>query len=101
MTTPALTSKQRAHLRSLAHDLDPIVRVGKEGLTDAVVNATKEAFNTRELVKVRVLDAASAPIREVGDALAEQVDDAQIVQIIGSIVVLYRPDPDQPEIELP
>lgn len=101
MTSSALTSKQRAHLRALSHDLDPVVRVGKGGLTDAVVNATEEAFNTRELVKVRVLDAASASIRDTGDALAEHIDEAQVVHVIGSIVVLYRPHPDQPVIELP
>jgi RNA-binding protein len=101
MSRSPLTSKQRAHLRSLSHDLDPVVRVGKGGLTEPVVTAAREAFNTRELVKVRVLDAAAEGIREVGEHLAEQIDDAMLVQVIGSIVILFRPHPDDPVIELP
>ncbi len=101
MSRTPLTSKQRAHLRSLSHDLDPVVRVGKDGLTEAVVNATNEAFNTRELVKVRVLDAATEEIREVGETLVEQIDDAMLVQVIGHIAILFRPDADDPAIELP
>jgi len=99
--TPRLTAKQRAHLRALAHDLDPLVRVGKDGLTDAVVSAAKEAFNTRELLKARVLDAAAEDVRDVAHALAEQLDDVQVVQVIGHVAILYRPDPDAPQIEIP
>jgi len=95
-----LTSKQRAHLRSLAHALDPVVRVGKDGLTEAVIAAAEEAFNTRELLKARVLDAAGEDVRDVAHALAEQLDDVQVVQVIGHVAILYRPDPDAPQIEL-
>lgn len=98
---PRLTSKQRAHLRSLAHDLDPVVRVGKDGLSDAVVDAAEEAFNTRELLKARVLDNAMEGARDVAHALAERLDDVQVVQVIGHVAILYRPDPDAPQIELP
>lgn len=101
MSRSPLTSKQRAHLRSLSHELDPVVRVGKEGLTEPVVQATREAFNTRELVKVRVLDAATEGIREVGEHLADQIDDTMLVQVIGSIVLLFRRHPEDPVIELP
>ena len=100
-TTPRLTSKQRARLRSLAHDLDPVVRVGKDGLTNAVIDAAEEAFNTRELLKARVLDAAMEDARDVAHALAERLDDVQVVQVIGHVAILYRPDPDDPQIELP
>lgn len=96
-----LTSKQRAHLRSLAHDLDPVVRVGKDGLTEAVITAVKEAFNTRELLKARVLDAAMEDARSAAHALAEHLDNVQVVQVIGHVAILYRPDPEAPEIELP
>lgn len=98
---PRLTSKQRAHLRALAHELDPVVRVGKEGLTEAVVAAAEEAFNTRELLKARVLDAALEDARGVAHALAERLDGVRVVQVIGHIAILYRPDPDAPQIELP
>lgn len=100
-TAPRLTSKQRARLRSLAHDLDPVVRVGKDGLTDAVIDAAEEAFNTRELLKARVLDAAMEDARDVAHALADRLDGVRVVQVIGHVAILYRPHPDDPQIELP
>jgi len=100
-TPSRLTSKQRAHLRSLAHTLDPVVRVGKEGLTEAVVSAVEEAFNTRELLKARILDAAAEDARYVAHALAERLDNTHVVQVVGHVAILYRPDPDDPRIEIP
>jgi RNA-binding protein len=96
-----LTSKQRAHLRSLAHDLKPIIQVGVEGVTDALLNTVEEAFNTRELLKVKVLEGAPDDARETADRIADGLDDVHVAQTIGRTVVLYRPDPDDPEIELP
>ena len=96
-----LTPKQRAHLRSLAHHLKPILHVGKEGLSDAAVTAVEQAFNTRELLKVKVTDGAPLSAREAGDQIAERVDGAHHVQTIGRTVVLYRADPENPEIKLP
>jgi RNA-binding protein len=65
-----LTSKQRAYLRSLAQRLRPVVFVGKEGISDAVVQAASEALAAHELIKIRVLRgsplAASAAIAGVG-----------------------------------
>ena len=96
-----LTAKQRAHLRSLAHHLKPIFHVGKEGVTEAAVRAVKEAFNTRELLKVKVQEAAPVDVREAGAALAERLGDAHLVQTIGRTAVLFRPHPERPEIHLP
>ena len=97
----ALTPKQRAYLKSLAHPLKPILQIGKEGVTDAVVSTVDGAFRTRELLKVKVLETSPAEAREVGGALAEQVQGAQLVQVIGRTVVLYRRHPTQREITLP
>jgi RNA-binding protein len=96
-----LTSKQRAHLRALAHHLKPVVQIGKEGVTDASVRSAQEAFNTRELVKVKVQEAAPIPAREAAQELASRVDQATLVAAIGRTAILYRPDPEKPEIELP
>ncbi|MEX2465691.1 MAG: YhbY family RNA-binding protein [Gemmatimonadota bacterium] len=93
-----LTSKQRAELRRLAHRLKPVVIVGNDGVTDAVVQSVREAFNTRELLKVKSLDSASSPIRELADAITAAIGDAHTVQTIGRTAVLYRPDPDEPEL---
>jgi RNA-binding protein len=95
-----LSPKQRAHLRSLAHHLKPILHVGKEGVSDSAVAAVESAFNTRELLKVKVTDGAPLTAREVGDRIAERIDGAHHVQTIGRTVVLYRADPEAPEIKL-
>lgn len=93
-----LTSKQRAFLRGEAHHLKPVVQIGKEGVTEATLQAVGEAFNTRELLKVRVLDNALLDVRTVGHAIAEALDDVELIQTIGHIAVLYRPDPDAPKL---
>jgi RNA-binding protein len=96
-----LTAKQRAHLRSLAHHLKPVLHVGREGLTDTVIQAVRDAFNHRELLKVKVAEAAPLSAREAGDRLAGEVEGAEHVQTIGRTVVLYRAHPEEPEIQLP
>ena len=96
-----LTSKQRAHLRSLAHGQDPLIHIGKEGLTDAVEQAIEEAFNTRELVTIRVLDNAPREVRDLAEAVAGTLDDVLVVETRGGTALFYRPHPDEPEITLP
>ncbi len=96
-----LTPKQRAHLRSLAHHLKPVLHVGKEGVTDASVRSLEDAFNTRELLKVKVQEAAPADVREAGAELAARIEGAHLVQTIGRTAVLYRAHPERPEIRLP
>lgn len=96
-----LTTKQRAYLKSLAHSLKPVHQIGKDGVTDRALTAVGEAFNTREVLKVKVLDSAPAGVHETANELAARLENAQLVQVIGRTIVLYRPDPDDPEIELP
>ena len=96
-----LTSKQRAHLRALAHHLKPVVHIGAGGLTDASVQSILDALNTRELLKVKVLETAPEGARQTGDAIARSVEGAHVAQTIGRTVVLYRRHPDKPEIRLP
>lgn len=96
-----LTSKQRAHLRSLAHPLKPVVHIGKEGVSESTVNAVQEALNTRELLKIRVLDAAPLDAAGTGRALVEEIGNAALVQVIGHVFVIYRPFPEKPEIRIP
>lgn len=97
----SLTSKQRAHLRSLAHHLSPIAQVGTAGVTPAALQNLREAFNTRELLKVKVLENAPEGPRETADALVAALEDVHVAQTIGRTIVLYRPHPDDPEIVLP
>lgn len=97
----ALTSKQRAHLRKLAHHLKPVVLVGTDGVTPAVLESIMEAFNTRELLKVKLQESAPLNVREAADGISDRLDHVHAVQTIGRTAILYRPDPDDPEIELP
>ncbi len=95
-----MTSKQRAYLKSLASSLDPIFQVGKSSLTPQVTEAIGEAFNTRELIKVAVLKNCLDDPREIAEMVAERTH-SQVVQVIGKKIVLYKPDKDNPRIQLP
>lgn len=96
----SMTSKQRAYLKSLASSLDPIFQVGKSSLTPQVTEAIGEAFNTRELIKVAVLKNCLDDPREIAEMIAERTH-SQVVQVIGKKIVLYKPDRDNPKIQLP
>jgi RNA-binding protein len=98
---PNLTSKQRAHLRSLAHHLKPVAHIGADGLSEATLRGIQEAFNTRELLKVKVLESAPERARETGDAIAASLAGVHVAQTIGRTLVLYRRHPEKPEIQLP
>lgn len=95
-----MTSKQRAYLKSLASNLDPIFQVGKSSLTPQVTDAIGEAFNTRELIKIAVLKNCMDDPREIAEMVAERTH-SQVVQVIGKKIVLYKPDRDNPRIQLP
>ena len=97
----SLRSKQRAHLRSLAHSLKPILQVGSEGVSDALLHSVEEAFHTRELMKVKVQRGASTRAREVADEIVARLAGVEVVQTIGRTIALYRPFPEKPEIPLP
>lgn len=84
-----LTSKQRAQLRSLANGLDTIIQVGKEGITDGVVQQLDSALTARELVKGHVLENCPLTAREACQDLAQKTE-SHPVQVIGSRFVLYR-----------
>lgn len=96
-----LSAKQRMKLKGLAHSLKPLLFIGKEGVTESAVRAVEAAFNTREILKVKVQDGAPESAGESGEILASRVSGAHLVQVIGRTVVLYRPHPDAPKIELP
>lgn len=95
-----LTGKQRRHLRALAHHLNPVVMVGRSGLTDAVVASVDAALAQHELVKLRVDADAPEDRHEVAEALEARLH-AACVQVIGHVLVLYRYNPEGQKIELP
>jgi RNA-binding protein len=97
MSAPVLQAAARKQLRSLAHHLEPVVRVGHAGVTDAVVAAVARALLDHELIKVRLYE----PEDKAGMAaeLASR-SDAALCGIVGHTVILYRPHPEKPRIEL-
>ena len=95
-----LTGKQRRYLRGLAHHLDPVVSVGKEGVTDAVVNKLEVELEARELLKVKVGQNAPESVKDTAAALAERSNSA-VAQTLGRTAVLYRRRKEDPEIRLP
>ena len=99
MAAPQLNVRARAHLRSLAHGLNPVVQVGGQGITEAIIKATKEALLEHELIKVRLGQSYEGDRKEGGRELADATE-ADLTQVIGRVVVLYRPRPaDHPKNE--
>ncbi len=96
----SLTGKQRRKLRALAHELKPIVQVGKSGIDDGLVAALDRALADHELVKVKLGEAAGLDRHDAADELAQKTK-SEVAQVLGNIVLLYRPDPEDPKIELP
>lgn len=97
---PELTGAQRKYLKGMAHHLNPLVQVGKNGLTDGVVKSIDEALDIHELIKVRL--SGPEEKKEMADAIAERTKSARI-GLIGHTVILYRrqPDPEKRTIDLP
>jgi RNA-binding protein len=95
-----LTPKQKQFLKGLAHPLSPVVRIGKAGLTPAVINEAKNSLEAHELIKVRI-DADDAAMRtSIAEGLARAAD-ASIAATIGKLAILYRTRPEKPKIVLP
>lgn len=95
-----LTSKQRAYLRGLANGFDTILIIGKGEITDNIIMQADTALTARELIKGKVLENSAYSPKECANILAEKCS-ADVVQVIGSKFVLYRPTPDEPVITLP
>ena len=92
-----MTGKERAAFRAQANHLEPLFQVGKGGMSDALIKQTDDALRARELIKVKVL-LESSPItpRETADELASATG-AEVIQVIGGVIVLYRESPELKE----
>ena len=95
-----MTSKQRAFLKGLAMDLDPIFQIGKASLTPEVTEAILESFHTRELIKISVLKNCIDDPKEIASILSERTH-SDVVQVIGKKIVLYKENKDNKKINLP
>lgn len=90
----SLTPRERSHLKARAHALEPRVQVGHSGVTDAVAAEVDRALTAHELIKVKILGDDRDARRETADAIAARTD-AALVQSVGKVIVLWRPNPDE------
>ena len=95
-----LTGKQKRHLRALAHHLKPIFQVGKGSTNDHLIRHIEEALEVRELIKVSVLNNCTDDPKDIGAELAER-SGAELAQVIGKTIVLYKESRENKQIELP
>ncbi len=95
-----LSGKQRRYLRSLGHELRPIVQVGRDGLDDGLVAAVDHALTDHELIKIKLGEAAELDRHDAAADLAARTH-SEVAQVLGNTVLLYRPHPEEPEITLP
>ncbi|SUA35616.1 putative RNA-binding protein [Neisseria zoodegmatis] len=91
--TDKLTTREILELKARAHHLNPVVMIGQHGLTDSVIKETDAALAAHELIKVRVLGDDRAERIEICEALCQAVN-AQLVQHIGKLLVLWRKKPE-------
>jgi len=96
----SLSGKQRRYLRSLGHALNPVVQIGRGGLTDQVIAAIAEALASHELIKIRVGSASELERQDAADQAA-RATGAEVAQVLGNTALLYRRHPDNPVIALP
>lgn len=100
MTAVTLTGKQKSHLRGLAHSLEPVVQLGRQGLTAAVLREIDGALSAHELIKVKLPKSDEAE-PDLLQAMIETELGASCAAHIGRLLVLYRPHPQKPRIVLP
>lgn len=96
-----LNGKQRSYLRGLANTITPVIQLGKDGITDAVIKQVDEVLEARELIKLTILRNSTLDPWEACDTLCEATE-SEPVQVIGNRFVIYRKSRNKPsQIELP
>lgn len=90
----SLTPRERSHLKGRAHALEARVQIGHAGVTDAVAAEVDRALTAHELIKVKILGDDRHERAEIADAIAERTD-AALVQSVGKVIVLWRPNPEE------
>ena len=94
-----LTGKQRAAIRAMANTLQPVFQIGKGNINENFVEQIDGVLETRELIKISILETAEVTAREASDMLCEALG-AEPVQCIGRKLVLYRASRENPRIEI-
>lgn len=95
-----LTSKQKRYLKAEAHHLQPVFQVGKGGINDHLIRHITEAIEFRELMKISVLSNYTEDRNELAQEIAERAE-AELVQVIGGVIVLYKESKEHKTLVLP
>jgi len=95
-----LTPKQRSYLRSLGQKLKATIWIGKKDITEELIKAINTAFENKELIKVKMHETMGTEKKAAGEKIAKQ-SNAALVQVIGRVVLLYRPFKEKKVIKLP
>ncbi len=93
---PELTGRQRRQLRARGHHLVPVLTIGKEGVTTAVLEALDRELEAHELIKLKVLDTAPATVQEATEQAAQGCG-AAVAQVLGRTALLFRPRREEDE----
>lgn len=84
-----LTGKQRAYLKQEAHDFKPIINIGKNSLSDKLIDAIDEALEARELIKIKILNNNLDDDQEIIQTILTKLD-CEFISHLGSIFTIYR-----------
>ncbi len=90
----SLTGKEKSNLRADGNTLKPEVWIGKEGISEGTLQAIENSFRTKELIKIKLQESFPEDTREAGKKLSEKAG-AELVQVIGNTILLYRPLPEK------
>ena len=92
-----MNSRQREYLRKAAHDLQPMVRLGKDGFTDNQAQSILDVIESRELIKVKILQNSRVEKEEVAKEIEEKTG-CEVVGIIGKTIILFKENTEKPKI---
>ncbi|QUH26761.1 ribosome assembly RNA-binding protein YhbY [Serpentinicella alkaliphila] len=95
-----LTGKQRSYLKSIAHSIKPITQIGKNGISESLVEELNLALEARELIKISLLETSLLTAQEAAEETSKLLN-AEFVQAIGNKFTIYRKSSKNPKIELP
>ncbi|MCT4594859.1 MAG: ribosome assembly RNA-binding protein YhbY [Anaeromicrobium sp.] len=95
-----LKGKQRSYLKGLANKMKPIAQIGKNGITESFISQLDDMLESKELIKVNILETSLLDAKEAANELA-RLTNSEFVQAIGNKFVLYREAKEEPTIELP
>ena len=92
-----MNSRQREYLRKAAHDLEPMVRLGKDGFTENQAQSILDVIESRELIKVKILQNSRVEKEEVAKEIEEKTG-CEVVGIIGKTIILFKENSEKPKI---